>query len=152
VDEEHESSYKQYEPAPRYHARDTAIYLAHLQQAKVLLGSATPSIESYYNAKAGKYGLVVVKERLGSSQLTEIQLVNVAEEGRNEQMFAYYRSALLTVIVEALERKEHVILFQNSRGHTPFVRCNTRGWVAKCVNCDFSLTYHKATSHLHCHY
>lgn len=152
VDEEHESSYKQYEPAPRYHARDTAIYLAHLQQAKVLLGSATPSIESYYNAKAGKYGLVVVKERFGSSQLPEIQLVNVAEEGRKEQMFAYFSTALLTGIVEALERKEQVILFQNRRGHTPFVQCNTCGWVAKCVNCDVSLTYHKATNHLHCHY
>lgn len=152
VDEEHENSYKQYEPSPRYHARDTAIYLAHLQQAKVLLGSATPSIESYYNAKAGKYGLVELKERFGESQLPDIQIVNIAEEGRKEQMFSYFSSVLLQGITDVLERKEQVILFQNRRGHTPFVQCNTCGWVAKCVNCDVSLTYHKSTNHLHCHY
>lgn len=152
VDEEHESSYKQYEPSPRYHARDTAIYLAHLQQAKVLLGSATPSVESYYNAKAGKYGFAELKERFGDSQLPDIQVVNVAEEGRKEQMFSYFSSVLLQAITDALERREQVILFQNRRGHTPFVQCNTCGWVAKCVNCDVSLTYHKATNHLHCHY
>lgn len=152
VDEEHESSYKQYEPSPRYHARDTAIYLAHLQQAKVLLGSATPSIESYYNAKAGKYGLVELKERFGDSQLPDIEVVNVVEEGRKEQMFTYFSGVLLRGITDALERKEQVILFQNRRGHTPFVQCNTCGWVAKCVNCDVSLTYHKSTNHLHCHY
>jgi primosomal protein N' (replication factor Y) len=152
VDEEHENSYKQYEPSPRYHARDTAIYLAHLQQAKVLLGSATPSIESYYNAKAGKYGLVELKERFGESQLPDIQIVNIAEEGHKEQMFSYFSGILLQGITDALERKEQVILFQNRRGHTPFVQCNTCGWVAKCVNCDVSLTYHKSTNHLHCHY
>lgn len=152
VDEEHENSYKQYEPAPRYHARDTAIYLAYLQQAKVLLGSATPSIESYYNARADKYGLVELTERFGESQLPDIQIVNVAEEGRKDQMFSYFSSVLLQGITNALERKEQVILFQNRRGHTPFVQCNTCGWVAKCVNCDVSLTYHKSTNHLHCHY
>ncbi|PRD47931.1 replication restart helicase PriA [Sphingobacterium haloxyli] len=152
VDEEHESSYKQYEPAPRYHARDTAIYLAHLQQAKVLLGSATPSIESYYNAKAGKYGLVELTERFGESQLPDIQIVSVEEQGRKDQMFSYFSGILLQGITDALERKEQVILFQNRRGHTPFMQCNTCGWVAKCVNCDVSLTYHKSTSHLHCHY
>src|SRR5690606_17949528 len=130
VDEEHENSYKQYEPSPRYHARDTAIYLAHLQQAKVLLGSATPSIESYYNAKAGKYGLVELKERFGESQLPDIQIVNIAEEGHKEQMFSYFSGILLQGITDALERKEQVILFQNRRGHTPFVQCNTCGWVA----------------------
>ncbi|RZF59423.1 replication restart helicase PriA [Sphingobacterium corticibacterium] len=152
VDEEHENSYKQYEPSPRYHARDTAIYLAHLQRAKVLLGSATPSIESYYNARAGKYGLVELKERFGESQLPDIQIINVAEQGRKEQMFAYFSGVLLQEITDALERKEQVILFQNRRGHTPFVQCNTCGWVVKCVNCDVSLTYHKSTNHLHCHY
>lgn len=152
VDEEHESSYKQYDPAPRYQARDTAIYLAHLHQGKVLLGSATPSIESYYNAKADKYGLVALRERYGESQLPEIQIINVAEEGRKEQMFSYFSGALLQGITEAIERKEQVILFQNRRGHTPFMQCNTCGWVAKCVNCDVSLTYHKSTHHLHCHY
>lgn len=152
VDEEHESSYKQYEPAPRYHARDTAIYLAGIHKAKVLLGSATPSIESYYNAKAGKYGLVEMKERYGASQLPIIELVDVAEAGRKGQMFNYFSGTLLQGITDALGRKEQVILFQNRRGHTPFVQCNTCGWVAKCVNCDVSLTYHKSTNHLHCHY
>lgn len=152
VDEEHESSYKQYEPAPRYHARDTVIYLAYLQGAKVLLGSATPSIESYYNAKADKYGFVELKERYGGSLLPDIKLVNVAEEGRKEQMFSYFSGVLLQGITDALARKEQIILFQNRRGHTPFMQCNTCGWVAKCVNCDVSLTYHKSTHHLHCHY
>lgn len=152
VDEEHESSYKQYDPAPRYHARDTAIYLAHLHKAKVLLGSATPSIESYYNAKAGKYGLVELKERFGGSKLPEITIVDVGEQGKKEQMFSYFSGILLQAITDALERKEQVILFQNRRGHTPYVQCNTCGWVAKCVNCDVSMTYHKSTNHLHCHY
>ncbi len=152
VDEEHESSYKQFEPAPRYHARDTAIYLAHLQGAKVLLGSATPSIESYYNAKADKYGLVELKERFGDAKLPEIQVINIAEEGRKGQMFSYFSGVLLQGISDALERKEQVILFQNRRGHTPFVQCSTCGWVAKCINCDVSLTYHKSTHHMHCHY
>ncbi|GHE23522.1 replication restart helicase PriA [Sphingobacterium griseoflavum] len=152
VDEEHESSYKQYEPAPRYHARDTAIYLAHLHHGKVLLGSATPSIESYFNAKANKYGLVELKERFGDAKLPDIHVVNIAEEGRKEQMFSYFSGVLLQAISEALERKEQVILFQNRRGHTPFVQCSTCGWVAKCINCDVSLTYHKSTNHLHCHY
>lgn len=152
VDEEHESSYKQYEPAPRYHARDTAVYLAHLHKAKVLLGSATPSIESYYNAKSGKYGLVELKDRFGTSVLPEIQVLDVGEAGRKDQMFSYFSATLLQEITEALERKEQVILFQNRRGHTPFMQCNTCGWVAKCVNCDVSLTYHKSTNHLHCHY
>lgn len=152
VDEEHESSYKQYDPAPRYHARDTAIYLGHVHQAKVLLGSATPSIESYYNAKAGKYGFVELKERFGEAKLPEIQVINIAEEGRKDQMFSYFSGALLQGITDALERKEQVILFQNRRGHTPFVQCSTCGWVAKCVNCDVSLTYHKSSNHLHCHY
>ncbi|MFD1768280.1 replication restart helicase PriA [Sphingobacterium suaedae] len=152
VDEEHESSYKQYDPAPRYHARDTAIYLAHVQGAQVLLGSATPSIESYYNAKAGKYGLVTLKERFGESKLPDIHVINIAEEGRKEQMFSYFSGVILQAITDVLARKEQVILFQNRRGHTPFVQCNTCGWVAKCVNCDVSLTYHKSTNHLHCHY
>lgn len=152
VDEEHESSYKQYDPAPRYHARDTAIYLAYVHGAKVLLGSATPSIESYYNAKAGKYGLVALTERFGDAKLPAIEVINIAEEGRKEQMFSYFSGILLKEITEALERKEQVILFQNRRGHTPFVQCSTCGWVAKCINCDVSLTYHKSTNHLHCHY
>lgn len=152
VDEEHESSYKQYDPAPRYQARDTAIYLAHIHQAKVLLGSATPSIESYYNAKAGKYGLVELHERYGDSKLPTIELVHMAEEGRKVQMNDYFSHSLLEAIKDAVGRKEQVILFQNRRGYTPFVQCHTCGWVAKCVNCDVSMTYHKASNHLHCHY
>lgn len=152
VDEEHEVSYKQFDPAPRYHARDTAIFLAHAQQAKVVLGSATPSIESYYNARSGKYGLVELKERFGETQLPEISIVNISEEGRKEQMFSYFSAMLLNGINDALKEKEQVILFQNRRGHTPFVQCNSCGWVAKCVNCDVSLTYHKASDQMHCHY
>lgn len=152
VDEEHESSYKQYDPAPRYQARDTAIYLANIHQAKVLLGSATPSIESYYNAKANKFGLVELKERFGGATLPEIHIVNLTEEGRKDQVFSYFSGILLKAIAEALARKEQVILFQNRRGHSPFVQCHTCGWVAKCVNCDVSMTYHKSTNQLHCHY
>lgn len=152
VDEEHESSYKQYEPAPRYHARDTAIYLAYLHHAKVLLGSATPSIESYYNAKAKKYGLVQLLQRFGEAQLPSIEIVNIAEAARKGEMQSYFSKTLLDAIGEAVSKKEQVILFQNRRGHTPFVQCSTCGYVAKCINCDVSLTYHKSSNLLHCHY
>lgn len=152
VDEEHESSYKQYEPAPRYHARDTAIYLAYLHHAKVLLGSATPSIESYYNAKAKKYGLVQLLQRFGEAQLPSIEIVNIAEAARKGEMQSYFSKTLLDAIEEAVSKKEQVILFQNRRGHTPFVQCSTCGYVAKCINCDVSLTYHKSSNLLHCHY
>lgn len=152
VDEEHENSYKQFDPAPRYHARDTAIYLAFLQQAKVLLGSATPSIESYYNAKSGKYGLVELSQRFGDAQLPEIEVVNIATAGRQDEMQSYFSHVLLEQIEIAVERKEQVILFQNRRGHTTFLQCRTCGFVAKCVNCDVSMTYHKSSDMLHCHY
>lgn len=152
VDEEHENSYKQYDPSPRYHARDTAIYLAHLHHAKVLLGSATPSVESYYNAKAGKYGLVQLFKRFGDAQLPIIDVVNVTEEGRKGNMHSYFSTKLLHAIEEAVKNKEQIILFQNRRGHTPFLQCGTCGYVAKCVNCDVSLTYHKTSHLLHCHY
>ncbi len=152
IDEEHEVSYKQFDPAPRYHARDTAIFIAQSQQAKVVLGSATPSIESYYNAKSGKYGLVELKERFGEAQMPEISIVNISEEGRKEQMMSYFSAVLLNGINDSLKDKEQVILFQNRRGHTPFVQCNSCGWVAKCVNCDVSLTYHKTSNQMHCHY
>lgn len=152
VDEEHESSYKQFDPAPRYHARDTAIYLAYLHRAKVLLGSATPSVESYYNAKAGKYGLVELLKRYGEAQLPEIEIIDIPKESRKNKMHSYFSETLLNGIQEAVSRKEQVILFQNRRGHTPFVQCNTCGYVAKCVNCDVSLTYHKTSHLLHCHY
>lgn len=152
VDEEHETSYKQFDPAPRYHARDTAVYLAHLHQAKVLLGSATPALESYYNAKSEKYGFVQLEERFGTSIPPEITIVDIKEEGRKEQMFSYFSGILLEEIKEAIARKEQVILFQNRRGHTPISQCKTCGNIAKCLHCDVSLTFHKSSGRMHCHY
>lgn len=152
VDEEHEVSYKQFDPAPRYHARDTAIFLAHLHGAKVLLGSATPSIESYYNARAGKYGLVTLTERYGNSVLPDIQVIDIKEETRKNNMFTYFSGPLLKEIEKAIEAKRQVILFQNRRGHTPISQCKTCGYIAKCLYCDVSLTYHKSSGKLHCHY
>ncbi|WP_028296034.1 replication restart helicase PriA [Olivibacter sitiensis] len=152
VDEEHENSYKQFDPAPRYHARDTAVYLGGLHRAKVLLGSATPAIESYYNAKSGKYGLVVLSERYGKAVLPEIEVVSIGDESKRKLLQGYFTSVLLQEIGQALERKEQVILFQNRRGYTPMLICQTCGYTPKCVNCDVSLTYHKSTGKLHCHY
>lgn len=152
VDEEHENSYKQFEPAPRYHARDVAVYLASIYGAKVLLGSATPSVESYYNAKANKYGLVELKGRYGEVQLPVIEIVNITEEDRKDRMLNYFSKTLLEGIEQTVGKKEQVILFQNRRGHTPFLQCTTCGYVAKCIHCDVSLTYHKTSNLLHCHY
>jgi primosomal protein N' (replication factor Y) len=152
VDEEHESSYKQYDPAPRYHARDTAIYLAHIHKAKIVLGSATPSMESFYNAKIKKYGLVTLKGRFGGVKSPLIEVVSIAEETKKKTMQSHFTSVLLKEITEALERKEQVILFQNRRGYTPVLLCTTCGYTPKCVNCDVSLTFHKSSAKLHCHY
>ncbi|HYK77936.1 MAG TPA: primosomal protein N' [Daejeonella sp.] len=152
IDEEHESSYKQYDPAPRYHARDTAIYLAHLHQAKVLLGSATPSLESYYNAKIGKYGLASLKGRFGGVQAPQIEVVSITEETKRKTMQSHFTSVLVNEIAGALSRKEQIILFQNRRGYTPFLLCATCGFTPKCLNCDVSLTFHKSSGKLHCHY
>src|SRR5690606_28669010 len=125
VDEEHETSYKQFDPAPRYHARDTAIYLGHLHGAKVLLGSATPAVESFYNARAGKYGLVTLAQRFGDAKLPEIITVNITEESRKGTMFTYFSATLLQEMEKALAAKQQVILFQNRRGHTPLLQCKT---------------------------
>lgn len=152
VDEEHENSFKQYDPAPRYQARDAAIVLAHLFKAKVVLGSATPSLESYFNAKTEKYGLVELKERFGGVQLPLQQVVSIAEETKRKKMTSYFTSVLIDDIVEALEKKEQVILFQNRRGYATILLCATCGYAPKCVNCDVSLTYHKSSGKLHCHY
>ncbi|MGV3508734.1 MAG: replication restart helicase PriA, partial [Sphingobacteriaceae bacterium] len=152
VDEEHEASYKQFDPAPRYHARDTAIYLAHVHQAKVLLGSATPSLESYYNVETDKYGLVELKERFGTAQLPQIEVVSITEETNKKTIQANFTSVLINEITVALQNKEQVILFQNRRGYTPILLCRTCGYLPKCINCDVSLTYHKSTGKLHCHY
>ena len=152
VDEEHESSYKQYDPAPRYHARDTAIYLSYLHGARVVLGSATPSLESFYNAKIKKYGLVTLKGRFGGVEAPIIEVVSIAEETKRKTMQSHFSSVLINEIRAALERKEQVILFQNRRGYTPVLLCTTCGYTPKCINCDVSLTFHKSSAKLHCHY
>lgn len=152
VDEEHEVSYKQYDPAPRYHARDSAIYLAHLYGAKVLLGSATPSVESYYNAKSGKYGLVKLDRRYGDSVLPAIEVIDIKGEAAAGKMMTYFSASMLEEISRAIERREQVILFQNRRGHTPMLQCRTCGVVTKCIHCDVSLTFHKSSGKMHCHY
>jgi primosomal protein N' (replication factor Y) (superfamily II helicase) len=152
VDEEHESSYKQYDPAPRYQARDAAVFLAFLHQAKVVLGSATPSMESYYNAQIDKYGFAVLKERFGGVQLPLQQVVSIAEETKRKKMVSYFTSVLVDDIAMALENKEQVILFQNRRGYATILICATCGYAPKCVNCDVSLTFHKSSGKLHCHY
>ncbi len=152
VDEEHDSSYKQYDPAPRYNARDGAIYLAHLHKAKTLLGSATPSIESYFNALEGKYGFAEMTKRFGGIQMPEILISDVKEATKKKQMKSHFSPMLLDHVTAALENKEQVILFQNRRGFAPQLECNTCAWVPQCVNCDVSLTYHKASNQLRCHY
>jgi len=152
VDEEHETSYKQFDPAPRYHARDTAIVLANLHKAKVILGSATPSIESYFNAQQEKYGLVELNRRFGNLLLPEIELVDIKEGYRKKRMTGHFSERLMTLIQEALEENEQVILFQNRRGYSPIVECKTCGIAPQCPNCDVSLTYHKFKNELRCHY
>ena len=153
VDEEHENTYKQQDPAPRYHARNAAIVQASLCGAKTLLGTATPSIESWYNAtEGGKYALVELKERYQEIQLPEIIPVDIKELQRKKRMNGPFSPLLLQYVREALEQKEQVILFQNRRGFAPMIECHTCGWVPKCANCDVSLTYHKGLNQLTCHY
>lgn len=152
VDEEHENTYKQQDPAPRYHARNAAIVLASMYGAKTLLGTATPSVETWHNATTGKYGLVELKERYKEIQLPEIIPVDIKELHRKKKMNGPFSPLLLQYIREALEQKEQVILFQNRRGFAPMIECNTCGWVPKCKNCDVSLTYHKGLNQLTCHY
>lgn len=152
VDEEHENTYKQQDPAPRYHARNAAIVLASMYGAKVLLGTATPSVETWHNATTGKYGLVELKERYKEIQLPEIIPVDIKELHRKKRMIGQFSPLLIQNIRESLDRKEQVILFQNRRGFAPMVECRTCGWVPKCKNCDVSLTYHKGINQLTCHY
>ena len=152
VDEEHENTYKQQDPAPRYHARSSAIMLASMYGAKVLLGTATPSVESYFNATTGKYGLVELKERYKDIQLPHIERVDIKELARQKRMQGPFSPLLVKEIHDALERKEQVILFQNRRGFAPMMECHTCSWVPKCKNCDVSLTYHKGLNQLTCHY
>ncbi|MBB5394948.1 primosomal protein N' [Mucilaginibacter sp. AK015] len=152
VDEEHETSYKQFDPAPRYNARDAAIYLANMYKGKVLLGSATPSFETYFNARGHKYGLVELTERYGGVQLPLIEVVSISEETKRKTMQSHFSSVLMQDIQLALDHKEQVILFQNRRGYAPVLMCKVCAYTPKCINCDVSLTYHKHTHKLHCHY
>lgn len=152
VDEEHESTFKQYDPSPRYNARDASIVLAHYYGAKVLLGSATPAIETFYNARNGKYGFVELKERFGGLQLPEIFCADVKKERRQKSMQTDFTTYLIDTMREALNKGEQVILFQNRRGYTPLWSCEICHWTPKCQNCDVSLTYHKHTNSLKCHY
>ncbi|WP_299769702.1 primosomal protein N' [uncultured Dokdonia sp.] len=152
VDEEHESSFKQYDPAPRYHARDTAIVLGHMFNAKVVLGSATPSVETVYNARQGKYGYVYLGHRHGNILMPEINLVDIKEKQRKREMTGHFSDTLLRAITDALGLGEQVILFQNRRGFSPVLECKTCGHAPQCPNCDVSLTYHKYRHQLRCHY
>ncbi|MEO5775858.1 MAG: primosomal protein N' [Flavobacterium sp.] len=152
VDEEHEQTFKQQDPAPRYHARDAAIVLANAHQAKVLLGSATPSIETYYNANSEKFGLVTLTERFGKVQMPEIELVDLKDSYFRKKMKGHFSSTLIDKITEAFANNEQVILFQNRRGFSPVLECMTCGHVPQCPQCDVSLTYHKYKNQLRCHY
>ena len=152
IDEEHETSYKQQEPAPRYHARSTAIVLAQMFGAKTLLGTATPSLDTYHNAMTGKYGLVTLQERYKGIELPEIQVVDIKDLQRRKMMNGPFSPLLLSKAREALERGEQVILFQNRRGYAPVIECKQCGWVPRCQHCDVSLTLHRNLNQLTCHY
>ncbi len=156
VDEEHETSYKQQDPSPRYHARSVAIMLAQMHRGAeggaVLLGTATPSLESYHNAKTGKYGLVELKERYKGIEMPEIQVVDVADLQRRKMMSGPFSPLLLTRVREALQQGQQAILFQNRRGFAPFIECHQCGWVPTCQHCDVKLTLHRQLNQLTCHY
>ena len=152
VDEEHEQTFKQADPAPRYHARDAAIVLAHSHKAKVLLGSATPSLETYFNAKSKKFGLVEISKRYGNVKMPIIELVDLKDKYFRKKMTGHFSDLLIEEITTALSLGEQVILFQNRRGYSPIVECLTCGHVPQCQQCDVSLTYHKHKNQLRCHY
>ena len=152
IDEEHEQTFKQQDPAPRYHARDAAIVLAQAQKAKVLLGSATPSIETYFNAQSGKFGMVSIQERFGKAPLPEVELVDLKENYFKKRMKGHFSLTLIEAITEALALGEQVILFQNRRGFSPVLECITCGHIPQCTSCNVSLTYHKFKNQLRCHY
>ncbi len=152
IDEEHETTFKQFDPAPRYNARDSAIYLAQQHHAKVLLGSATPSIESYFNATTGKYGFVELLTRYNNMQLPEVMVADLKEETRRKTMSSHFSSLLMKYIEEALANKEQIILFQNRRGFSVRLECEICNFMPECKNCDVTLTYHKHINQLKCHY
>lgn len=152
IDEEHEQTFKQQDPAPRYHARDAAIVLANSHKSKVLLGSATPSIETYFNAQSGKFGMIAILERFGKAPLPEVELVDLKESYFKKRMKGHFSLALIEAITEALSLGEQVILFQNRRGFSPVLECMTCGHIPQCTSCNVSLTYHKFKNQLRCHY
>lgn len=152
VDEEHDPSFKQNEPAPRYHARDTAMYMSKLYEANIILGTATPSIETYTNALSGKYNLAEMNERFAGLAMPEIIIVDKKREIAQNRMKSQFTSVLMEEMQAALERKEQIILFQNRRGYAPTISCEVCAWKMECINCDVSLTYHKYTHKMHCHY
>ncbi len=152
VDEEHENTYKQQDPAPRYHARDSSIVLAKIFNAKILLGTATPSIETYYNALKGKYSLVKLNVRHSKMQLPEITVIDTIDARKRKIMYSHFSKVLIEKIKEKLEKSQQVILFQNRRGFSPYVQCKECGHIPKCSQCDVSLTYHKGPNTLNCHY
>ncbi|MBF4984284.1 primosomal protein N' [Nonlabens mediterrranea] len=152
VDEEHETSFKQFDPDPRYHARDAAVVLGHMKKADVLLGSATPSLESYYNTTIGKYGLVELKERYGKVLMPEIQIIDVKDKHKRKKMKGHFSDSLIEQMQEAFKNNNQVILFQNRRGYAPILECNTCGNAPQCPNCDVSLTFHQYKKQLRCHY
>ncbi len=152
IDEEHDSSYKQIDPAPRYHARDAALYLASLHKAKTILGSATPSVETYWNTQNGKYALVELNTRFSNVELPETLIVNLREAYKLKKMKSMFSDTLVEHITDALSRKEQVILFQNRRGFSPIIECQKCLHVPKCIRCDVSLTYHKKIDAMKCHY
>ncbi|MDR0371128.1 MAG: primosomal protein N' [Prevotellaceae bacterium] len=152
VDEEHETTYKQHDPSPRYHARNAAIVLAAMHGAKTLLGTATPSVESYHNTQIGKYGLVTLRQRFAAIQLPEITTVDLKEAYRKKQMNGHFSDTLIEKITQTLANNEQILLFQNRRGYAPVIQCGTCGHVLRCKNCDVSLTLHKVFNTLNCHY
>jgi primosomal protein N' (replication factor Y) len=152
IDEEHDGSYKQHDPSPRYHARDTAIMLAGFHKAKTILGSASPSIESYFNALNGKYGLAEINERFGLIKLPEIIIASTRDAYRRKLMVSHFTPQLLNAVDEALGKDEQVILFQNRRGFSPYIECSECGWIPVCIQCAVNLTYHKGIGRLVCHY
>lgn len=152
VDEEHDSSFKQYEPSPRYNGRDAALYLAHLHHTKTILGSATPSIESYYNCHEGKYALVEMSERYGNMEMPEIDVVNLRDEIRFKKMKSHFTSVLVKQLEDAIAKGEQAIIFQNRRGFSLRLECESCGWMPACRNCDVTLVYHKQNNQLRCHY
>ena len=152
ADEEHDPSYKQHDPAPRYNARDMAVVLASLHKARVLLGSATPSMESMYNARSGKFGYAELLVRFGDAVLPKVHCVDLVDATKRKRMRGHFSQTLIDGIEQAIARKEQAIIFQNRRGYVPVWQCETCGWIPECDHCDVSLTYHKFQHGLRCHY